>query len=201
VSVGEDVGTVGLSYLSLAHPVLTFFIMLVLLTAVIVTLPILVRTLRMLLAAVISKLFGFLGGRGNTETSFALSPSEDAFFARPRVDDETIVWAGRGYAGRITGMPRSAKILVVVSNRSIHFLYRRLRGFRHNHLRLDDIRQHKLYPGRFFSKLVIVGSHETWSMQFFPRVSRSLPSGALDSLKDTSPTDGSTAELPPQRLT
>lgn len=181
LSISEDAGAVGLSYLSIAHPGWAFFIMLLVLVVVGLTVPVLVRTIRMLFAALLSKVLGFLGGRGASGGNVGLSPAQDTFLARHRNLDEKILWIDSGYAGKIPGIARSAKLLVVVTDRSIHCLRRRLGGFRHNQMRLDDIQRQQVYPGRLLSKVVIFGTHETWSLQFLPSVARSLPAKSVDS--------------------
>jgi len=188
VSVGEDVGAVGLAYLSVAHPLAAFFITLILLGLVVVTLPILLRTLRMLLAAVLAKLFGLLGGRRDPPVGAELSASQEAFLDRHRGGDESVSWVGPGYVGRIPGLPRSAKVQVVITNRNIHCLQRRLGGYRHRCLGLDEVRRHRSHPGRLLCKLVITGDHATWSVQFLPGVARTFPTAALNAPKDSKPT-------------
>lgn len=188
VSVGEDVGAIGLAYLSVTHPLVAFFITLALLVLVGLTLPILLRTLKMLVSALISWLFSWFGPRREAETGVALSASQQEFLERHRSADETPRWAGPGYVGRIPGLPRCAKVLVVVTNRNIHCLRRRLGGYQHQHLRLDEIRRHQLFPGRLLSKLVVTGDHATWSVQLLPSVAQMFPTTALNAPKDSKPT-------------
>lgn len=176
LSVSEDAGAIGLSYLSIAHPGWAFLIMVAVLGVVAWAVPVLFRTIRMLLNALFAKVLGLLGGgRPRAGTGSSLSPAQDVFLAQHRNVDEKILWVGQGYAGKVPGVPRSSKLLLVVTDRSIHCLRKRLGGFRHHQMRLDDIRRQQLYPGRLLSKVVLFGTHETWSLQFLPSVAQSLP--------------------------
>ena len=175
VSIGEDIGVVGFSYLALAYPKLTFFLTLILLVLIIIFLPVLFRAIRMLLGSVFFRIKAFFISDITKSRLLSLPLSTDTFFDDQKGKDEEIIWAGKAYAGRIPSVRRSARIYLVITSQAVYCLYRRWFRTRIRRQARSEIQKYKIYPGRLLAKCLITASTETWMVQIYQPVIVTLP--------------------------
>lgn len=152
VSVLEDVGAIGMSYLSLAYPRLSLLVTLALLALFSFFLPFLVRSMRMLLGALIFKVRCWLQGDFARDRHGQLPMAYDQFFAGIRGPDDKILWTGCGYASKTPGIPKFAAVRMVLTNNALFLLSRRRLQFKVQKLPVEQITDHKFYPGRLLTR-------------------------------------------------
>ncbi|MDY7034666.1 MAG: DUF4126 domain-containing protein [Thermodesulfobacteriota bacterium] len=177
LSTAEDIGAIGYSYLALTYPKLTFFLTLACVGLILYFLPLLFRTIRMLFYSLLFRIKSFLV-RNKAKSELPLLPySMDTFFEEQKGDDEKIIWAGRAYSASIPSIPKSMRIHMLITSQAIHCLYRR--WFRHHikSLSRSEIRQDKCYSGRLLAKYQIKTRDETWLLQLYQPLSKTLPPG------------------------
>jgi len=167
VSIGEDIGVVGFSYLALAYPKLTFFLTLILLVLIIIFLPVIFRAIRMLLGSVFFRVKAFFIRDVTKSRLLSLPLSMDTFFDDQKEKGEDIIWVGKAYAGRVPSVRRSVRIYLVITSRAVYCLYRRWFRTRIKRQARSEIQKYKLYPGRLLAKCLIRFSGETWLVQLY----------------------------------
>jgi hypothetical protein len=175
VSIGEDIGVVGFSYLALAYPKLTFFLTIILLVLVIIFLPILFRTLRMLLGSLFFRIKAFFIRDITKSRLLSLPPSMDTFFDNQKEKDEEIIWTGKAYARRVPSVKRSARIYLVITSQAVYCLYRRWFSTRIKRQARSEIEKYNLYPGRLLAKCLITTSTENWVVLIYQPFIDTLP--------------------------
>jgi len=175
VSIGEDIGVVGFSYLALAYPKLTFFLTLIFLVLIIIFLPVLFRAIRMLFGSLFFRIKAFFISDITKSRLLSLPLSMDTFFDDQKGKDEEIIWAGKAYAGRIPPVRRSARIYLVITSQAVYCLYRRWFRTRIKRQARSEIQKYKIYPGRLLAKCLITFSKETWLVQFYQPFIVTLP--------------------------
>jgi hypothetical protein len=184
VSVGEDIGVIGFSYLALAYPKLTFFLTIIFLVLIIIFLPILLRTFRMLLGSFFFRIKALFIRDIAKSRLLKLPLSMDTFFDDQRAKDEEIVWAGKAYAGRVPSIRRCARIYMVITSQAIYCLYRRWFRTRVRRQARSEIQKYNLYPGRLLAKCLIRFSGETWLVQLYQPFMETLPQKMVTGKED-----------------
>jgi uncharacterized protein DUF4126 len=175
VSLIEDVGVVGFSYMALAYPTVTFFVTLVCLALIILFLPFLFRSIKMLLGAIFFRIGNLFVRDVSGSSLLSLPLSADAFFEGHTTADEEILWKGKAYAIKIPSVPRAAPVFLVVTNSNVHCLYRRWFRRRIRSQKRSSIRQYKWFPGRLLAKCLIRTEEEMWLLQLYQPLARTLP--------------------------
>ena len=175
VSTGEDLGAVGFSFLTLAYPKLSFFLTLSCLAFIMFFLPLLFRTVRMLFASLFYRTKS-LFTRGLTKGDVLLLPfSLDTFFDEQKEKDEEIVWAGKAYASRVPSIRRLSSMHLVITSKAVYGLYRRWFRLHVRRLVRSEIKHYKYYPGRLLSRCHIKTPEETWLVQLYQPLGKTLP--------------------------
>jgi len=174
-SLFEDVGAISLAYLSLAYPRLSLLATLALLVLIGFFLPLLVRSVRMLFAALLFRLKWFLQREGALPPFEHLPMAYDEFFARSQEPDEAVVWTGYGYSAEIPGIPRSAGVWVVITSKAVVVLHRRRMRLQMHRLLHSQILQVKCYPGRLMVKWLLRTREGSWLISFYPPIASRLP--------------------------
>ncbi len=175
VSVGEDVGVIGFSYLSLAYPELTFFFTLIFIALIFLFLPFVYRIIRMLSGSLLFRVKSFFIRHAAKEDFVSLPPELDSFFEEQRGDDEEIEWSGKAFAVRISSIPRYKSIYFIVTSLSVYVLFRRWFRYRIKHLERSSVQKFKCYPGKFLTRCLIRTSGETWIVQLYEPLMETLP--------------------------
>ncbi len=175
VSVGEDIGVIGFSYLALAYPKLTFFLTIIFLVLIIIFLPILFRTFRMLLGSFFFRIKAFFIRDIAKSRLLSLPLSMDTFFDDQKEKDEEIIWTGKAYAGRVPSVRRSARIYLVITSKTVYCLYRRWFRTRIKRQARSEIQRYNAYPGRLLAKCLITTSMETWTVLLYQPFIDTLP--------------------------
>jgi hypothetical protein len=175
ISLGEDVAVVSLSYLSLAHPRLSLLMTLALLGLVALAMPLLLRAVRMLWGTLLFKVKRLIRGDAVLESSLELPPGAEEAFQRNKETDESCLWIGRGYAARAPGVPRFARVHLVMSQRALYLLYRR--RLRNQALRLprDRLTREARTPGRLWIRWVWQSAHARTLIYLLTPASPSIP--------------------------
>ncbi len=155
VSLLEDVGTVVFAYLTMTQPVMAFFITLFCLAGIICCMPLIFRTVRMLFAAIWFRIRCLFVREMAWTASRHLPYALDQTFDAIKDKDEKIVWAGRAHAVRVSGIPRFSAVQVVITQRAIYFFFKRWFRVQKHLLPLDEIEQHKKYPGFLLGKWLL----------------------------------------------
>ena len=175
VSIGEDIGVVGYSYLALAYPKLTFFLTLICIVLIFFFLPLLFRTIRMLFGSLFFRLKSLFTADINKSVLLSLPLSRDAFLEDKKGKDEQVVWSVSAYAGRIPSVSRSARVHLVLTSKALYCLYKRRFRLRARRLSRSEIEYEKCYPGRLLAKWLIRTSDETWVAQIYQPLAVTLP--------------------------
>jgi hypothetical protein len=174
-SLFEDLGAISLAYLSLAYPRLSLFATLALLVLIGFFLPLLLRSARMLFAALLFKLKWFLQREGALPPFERLPIAYDEFFERAREPNETVVWTGYGYSTKVPGIPRSARVWVVITSKAVVVLHRRRMRLKMQRLLHSQVLQCKCYPGRLLAKWLLRTREGSWLINFYPAIAGKLP--------------------------
>lgn len=175
VSTGEDLAAIGYSYLSLAYPKLSFFLTLAFLTLFVLVLPLVLRTFRMLFSALLFRGKCLFHKEAAWMSSRSLPMAYDLFFDQNKVADEKVLWTGRAYAIRVPSISRFTPLQVVVSSRAIHLIYRHRFRLQEKTVPLQDVYQHKSYPGLLLAKWLLRTSHGDWLLQLYQPLAVTLP--------------------------
>jgi len=173
VSIGEDVGAVGLSYLSLSHPRFSFFITVGLVLLIVLLLPVLFRAVKMMVLALADRLKSLAGPGGPLRPSLPLA--FDEIFDRQKEGGESLLWAGKAYAANVPGLPRFAPLQVAVTDRGVHFLYRRRLRSQGHRMALSDLDKDRIYPGMLLSKWLLRTPAKECLIYLYPSLSKTAP--------------------------
>jgi len=179
LSLTEDVAAVGYAYLSLAHPTWTFFVTLVCLAVILVVLPFLFRTIRMLLGALFFRIRALVVPVEPAAASDGLPFHWDQFFENVKHPGEQVIWTAKAYAAKIPSVPRAAGIQLVVTTANLYALYRRRFRFQARKLERSAIQQQRTYPGRVLARCLIRTPGETWLVQMYQPLAQTLPQEPL----------------------
>jgi hypothetical protein len=174
ISTVEDVVVVGYTYMSLAYPKVTFFVTLACVAAIIYLLPLLIRTLKMLFGALFFAIRSLLV-LGETPAPTLLPLHMDTFFEDRKGENEGVLWAGRAYASKVPAVRRSAPVYLVVTSGAVYLLYRRWFRSHIKRLSRSEIELYKYYSGRLLAKCMIRASGETWLLQVYQSLGKTLP--------------------------
>jgi hypothetical protein len=175
LSLGEDIGVVGLAYASLAHPELSFFITLGCLVIIALVLPLIFRIIRMFFRAFFFKIKCFLQRDAAWVASRTLPYTLDVFFDDRREADEVLSWTARGFTIRVQGSRRFSPVQVILTNKTVRFVYRKRLRWNETVIPLPDIRQVKSYPGLLLSRLAFRGEGNDWLVYVYEPLSRTIP--------------------------
>jgi hypothetical protein len=175
VSLGEDIGVVGFSFLTMAYPKLSFFLTLIFLGFILFFLPLLFRTLRMLFGSLFFRIRSFFLRDVKKSSLLSLPYSFDTFFDEKKEKDEEIIWSVRAFSVRIPSVRRFTRMYMVITSKTLYCIYRHWFRFKIRQLARSDIRQLKCYPGRLLAKCLIKTSGETWLVQLYQPLSKTLP--------------------------
>ncbi len=175
VSLGEDIGVVGLSFLTMAYPKLSFFLTLIFLVLILFFLPLLFRVIRMLFGSFFFRIRSFFLRDMKESTLLSLPFSYDIFFEEKREKGEEILWSVRAFSVRIPSVRRFTRMYMVITTKKVYCIYRRWFSFRIRQLARSDIRQLKCYPGRLLAKCVVKTSGEIWLVQLYQLLSKTIP--------------------------
>jgi len=175
VSTGEDLVTIGYSYLSLAYPKLSFFLTLVFLTVFGLVFPLVLRTVRMLFSALFFRIKCLFQKEAAWMSSRSLPVAYDMFFDKNKRHDEKVLWTGRAYSIRIPNISRFTPMQVVVSSKAVHLIYRHRFRIQEKVLPLQEVSHHKSYPGLLLAKWVLGTTDGDWILQLYQPLSITLP--------------------------
>ena len=175
ISLGEDVGAVGFAYLCLAHPVLSFFLTLVCLGIILLVMPLIFRTLRMLFSAVFFRIKCFFAKDTPWAMSRFLPFSWNTFWEEQKGNKERLVWTGPAYAVRVPGIRRFTPLRVVITSTAIHLLYKRWFRLQKHFLSLDEVEEQKRFPGALLSRWLLRTSRGDWLFSLYQPLSKTLP--------------------------
>lgn len=175
LSLGEDIGAVGLAYASLAHPELSFFITLGCVALIAMVLPIIYRIIRMFFRALFFKLKCFLQRDAAWVASRSLPYTLDVFFDSRRESDEILSWTARGFTIRVPGSRRFATVQVILTNKNVRFFYRKRLRWNEAVIPLPDIRQVKSYPGLLLSRIAFRAEGKEWLVYVYEPLARTIP--------------------------
>lgn len=175
VSLAEDAGAIGFSYMSLAYPKTALFLTLLCLFVIGIFMPLILRTVRMLFSAVLFKLRCFLFHECAWTSSRALPYSLDVFFDAHRDADEKLLWTGRAYAVKIPQVPRHGRVQVIITSKRVHLLYRHWSKLKEHVMALGDLLQSKPYRGFLLSRWLLKTARGDWLLYLYPPLVRTLP--------------------------
>jgi hypothetical protein len=105
----------------------------------------------------------------------SLPYSFDTFFDEKKEKDEEIIWSVRAFSVRIPSVRRFTRMYMVITSKTLYCIYRHWFRFKIRQLARSDIRQLKCYPGRLLAKCLIKTSGETWLVQLYQPLSKTLP--------------------------
>lgn len=175
VSLGEDVGAVGLAYLSIAYPKASFFVTLAILILLGFLLPLILRTGRMLFSALFFRIRCFFHKEAAWMTSRSLPFSIDSALDSKLEPGEKFFWTSRAFAVRIPNMPKFVSLQVVITSKALHILYKKWFKFHFRTIPLDDVLNHKCYPGTLLCKWLLRTSRGDWLLHIYQPLSKTLP--------------------------
>ncbi|MCK8600613.1 DUF4126 domain-containing protein [Desulfoferrobacter suflitae] len=175
VSTGEDVLAVGYTYLSLAYPKVTFFLTLLCLAIFVMVFPLIFRTVRMLLGAILFRIKCFLRKEAAWMESRSLPFQYDRFYEQHKQPGEKVCWTGRAHSLKVPGMAKFSPLRVVISSQAIHLLHRRRFRLQDKVLPLDELTQHKSYPGSLLAKWLLRTASGDWLLQLYQPLATTLP--------------------------
>jgi len=175
ISTGEDLAAIGFSYLTLAHPTLSFFLTLACLALIAFLMPLTFRIVRMLLGAMLFKMKYFVRSDAVEASLRSMPMHYDLFFDKHKEPDEKIFWTGRGYAVRVPGVSKYAPVQVVISSKAVHLLYKRRFRINEKVLALDEIRERKHYSGFLMTRWLLRSSKGDWLIYLYQPLYASVP--------------------------
>lgn len=175
ISLIEDVGAVSFTMLTLVYPKAGFFLTVLFLAAIIVILPLVYRTVRMMVGALVFNLKCMFQKEAAWTCCHILPLHFDTFLEEKKPADEKIVWTGAAYAIRIPGIPRFFPLQVVITPTTLYFLYRRWFRIQMKQMPISEIKQHKRYPGALLTKWLIRTNGGNWLAYMYHPLARILP--------------------------
>jgi hypothetical protein len=99
----------------------------------------------------------------------------DVFFDSRRDSDEMLSWTARGFTIRVPGSGRFAPVQVILTNKTVRFVYRKRLRWSETVIPLPDIRQVKSYPGLLLSRLAFRAEGNEWLVYVYEPLSRTIP--------------------------
>lgn len=174
VSLGEDGMVIGLSYLSLAYPKTSFFLVLAMLCVTVLVLPLLIRTVRMLFAALFFRIKCFFDNNAPLAASRNLPFVFDVYLDRQTGKDENIRWTGRVYAVSVPNVSKFVPMQAVVASDAVYFLFRKWFRMQFVVLNLGEIQMEKKYPGRLLNKWFLKTSKGEWLLYLYSPLAATL---------------------------
>jgi hypothetical protein len=175
VSVGEDAGAIGFSYMSLAYPKTTFVVTIILALIIAYFLPMIFRIIGM----VLSSFFVWLGSLFQKEPGSAgpgpLPPRFDDFLDTRKKGGEKVVWTGKGYARKIPNVPKFAALRVAVSGKTVYFLYKRWFKMQAQELSIKDVQKAHVYPRLLTARWLLRTGDKDWLLSLYKSLSKTLP--------------------------
>lgn len=175
VSLAEDAGAVGYTYMSLAYPKVTFVVTLVCLALIGLCLPLILRTVRMLFSALFFKLRCFLFQECAWTSSRSLPYALDAFFEAHRDADEKFLWTGLAYAIKVPRVSRHSGVHVIVTSKKVHILHRHWRRLQDQAVASDELLHTRTYPGFLLNRWLLRTSRGDLHLYVYPALARTLP--------------------------
>jgi hypothetical protein len=175
VSLGEDVGTIGFAYLSLAYPKTSFFLTSIILVLLGLIFPLILRTVRMLFSALFFRVRCFFHKEAAWIMSRSIPFSVDSALDSKMEQDEKFFWTSRAFAVKVPDVPRFASLQVVITSKGLHLVYKR--WFK-THLRmipLDEVQNYRCYSGALLCKWLVKTSRGDWLLQIYQPLSKTLP--------------------------
>ncbi len=176
LSFGEDVFAVVYSYLSLAYPRWTFFVTLVLTAAVALFLPLLFRAASMGVRALGDRIVAAFGGRSSEKPLMELTCAVDSAYDAVREEGEEVLWAGRAFALHLPGVPRYARVHMILSDRAVTVFFHRFFQGRHKRLHRADVTRAAVYPGKLLAVCAFHNTGMPWTVGVYRSLARTLPS-------------------------
>ena len=183
LSTGEDVLTVGYSYLSLAYPKLAFFLTLGFLVGFGLVFPLVLRTVKMLFGALFYRIKCLFHKEAAWMESRSIPMAYDLYYDQHRAADEKLCWTGRAHSVKVPGISRFRPLQVIISSKAIHLLFRRWFQIREKVLPLHEISHHKSYPGLLLARWLLRTSNGDWVLQLYQPLATTLP-------RELAPKDG-----------
>lgn len=148
ISVAEDTGVVALLVLAYRHPILAVTAILMMLSLMALLMPRLLRTLRFILAALVGRIYSWMGTglvselpASIVESAFALDPDGGALLLK-------------AYAWKLKGAPALARGALVLVRGEWHFIFRGWFRVKTLHLVTDMQGSVMHEPGLIFDDLV-----------------------------------------------
>lgn len=175
ISVVEDAAVIGFSYLTLAHPKLSFFLTLVFLLLIAMLLPFLYRSFRMIVGAVFARIGSLFVRSDAREGLKDMTLSQDRCLEKRMEEGDEPVWAGKAYATRITSIPRFSRVTLVMTRKRLFCLYKRWFRLRDKSLLRSEINKNRFYRGRLFAKWLIGTPEETWTVEIYRPLEKNRP--------------------------
>jgi hypothetical protein len=176
VSLGEDAGAVGFSYLSIAYPKTTFFVTLCLLLVIGYLTPLILRTMRMVFSGLFFRLKCLFGGRPAAEGNPSHLPlAYDEYLDTQKGAEEKVVWTGKAFARKISGIKKFVLLRVVITDKVVYFLYRRWFRFRALQIPIKEIQKARLFPRLLVSKWQLRSEEKNWLVGMYRPLSETLP--------------------------
>ncbi len=162
VSVAEDLGVVGLAYLSMAHPIMALVITAILTIIIMVTLPVLWRAVRMLFSGLWYRLKGLLGTSAeSTSKAISMKISSQLNDLGIPLNDAVSVPA---WGTKIRGFKRWQKGYLVCDGKNLHFIPARI--FRKTPVSIPVPKKENILFGQglLFYKVHFNSERETWNL-------------------------------------
>ncbi|MCP4669387.1 MAG: DUF4126 domain-containing protein [Deltaproteobacteria bacterium] len=175
VSLGEDAGAIGFSYMSIAYPRTTFFVTIALALIIAYFLPMIFRIMGMVLSSFFVWLKSLFQKDPGTPGPAPLPPRFDDFLDSRKKGREKIVWTGKGFARKIPDVPKFAALRVAVSGKTVYFLYKRWFKMRAQELPLKDVKKAQIYPRLLTARWLLRTHEKDWLVSLYKSLSKTLP--------------------------
>lgn len=175
VSLAEDAGAIGYTYMSLAYPRLTLVVTVVCLVLIGLSMPLVLRTIRMLFSALFFKVKCFLFHECAWTSSRTLPYALDAFFHEHRGLDEKFLWTGQAYAIKVPRVSRHSRVHVIVTSKRVHIVSRHWRKIQDHVVTPDELTRSKAYPGFLLSRWLLRTARGDLLFYLYPALARTLP--------------------------
>lgn len=175
VSVVEDAGAIGFSYMSLAYPKTTFFVTIALALIIAYFMPMIFRIMRMILSSFFVWLRSLFQKDPGAPGPAPLSPRFDDFLDSRKKGGEKIVWTGKGFARKIPNVPKFAALRVAVSGKTVYFLYKRWFKMQAQQLPIKDVKKAQIYPRLLTARWLLRTGEKDWLVSLYKSLSKTLP--------------------------
>jgi hypothetical protein len=175
LSLIEDAGTVSFSMLTLVYPKLSFVLTLIIMGLIGFILPLIFRTVRMLLGALSFSIKCMFQKETAWTSTHILPLPYDTFLEDRKPADEKVIWTGSAYSIKVPGIPRFIPVQVVITPKAIYFLYKRWFRMHSKQLPISQIRLHKCYPGTLLTKWLIRTTGENRLLYMYRPLAKILP--------------------------